>query len=140
MKADVTDNSLCIFSLKNPLKAGPHINTHLSDKETEAQKAKRFVQGGEEAGLGASDLKPRPHLTATHTAAQAMQTQDVALSGDLPALSFLVPHSPKAMWEAGQSLPVHFQDLHERFKNFMLFFDSHAVKHASQLPLVDKGI
>lgn len=132
-KADTTENSPHIFSLK---KVGSHINARFSDKATEAEKANQFVQ--EEAGLGASNLKPRPHVTAAPHSHSGGANTGWPL-WELPALSSLVPFSPRATWEAGQSLPVHSHSLHELLKSSMLFFDFHAVRHAAQLPRMDKG-
>lgn len=106
-----------------------HIKAHLSHKEAEAQRPHQYVQGGEETGLGASHLKPRPHLSTPHSCL-GKQMQDVPSLGT-PALSSLVPFSPRAAWEAGQSLLVHSQGLHELSKNPILFFDLHAIKHTA---------
>lgn len=80
MKADITENSSCIFSLKNPLKIGSHIKARFSDKATEAQKANQFVQ--EETGLGASNLKPRPHVTAAPHGRSGGANTGCGLSGN----------------------------------------------------------
>lgn len=89
--------------------------------------------------MGTSHLKARPHLTvAPHSHSGDANTGCGPLR-ELPALSNLVPFSPRATWEAGQSLPVHSQGLHEFLKSPMLFFDFHAVKHAAQWPRVIKS-